>query len=137
MHSVVGFTNGCFDLLHEGHKALLREAQLLCRHLVVAINDDASVSALKGHTRPIQPLPVRLAAVKQFLRWGTRDDDYVLPFNSEDQLRDLIRRRRPEIIFKGADYEGKPVVGSDLARVVLIPRLEGYSTTSEIAKRRA
>lgn len=126
---VTGFTNGCFDLLHEGHKHLLSEARKQCDRLIVAINSDESVRRLKGSERPIWNESRRIGAMCQF------GCEYPFIVGDEDHLRHTIRTLRPDVIFKGSDYEGKDVVGSDLARVVLIPLLPGYSTTNEIEKR--
>lgn len=129
---IVGFTNGCFDLLHEGHLYFLKECRRYCDTLTVGLNGDFSVRLLKGEGRPIQPFKKRQSALLRL-----PSVSYVGMFDGEDALRSLIESVKPDIIFKGSDYEGKEVVGSDLARVVLIPRLEGYSTSAEIAKRRA
>ncbi len=125
----VGFTNGCFDLLHAGHRHLLAEATKQCDNLIVGVNTDAGVRALKGYGRPIHTLAHRMEAIRT-LGYAT------LAFDENDPAH-LLSILKPDIIFKGSDYEGKEVVGSDLARVVLIPRLPGYSTTELLAKRTA
>lgn len=127
---MIGLANGVWDLFHDGHRHLLAEAATRCDELVVCINDDASVRRLKGDGRPVDGLHVRAGNILRFLprvRW--------YQFDTDDQLRGIIAYIKPHVIFKGSDYEGKEVVGSDLARVVLIPRLPGYSTTTEIEKR--
>lgn len=131
---ILGFANGCFDAgLHPGHRHLLTECQRRCDRLIVALNSDESVRALKGPDRPINPLELRAKDVLASLR----PHDLVTVFESEEDLLELIRLNKPNIIFKGSDYEGNEVVGSDLAKVILIPRLAGFSTSSEIEKRRA
>lgn len=127
---ITGFANGCFDLLHEGHLHLLKAAALSCNRLIVAMNTDESVRRLKGDGRPVENWTQREYSLK-----ATRLVDYVLPFNTEDQLRSLIRELEPDILFKGMDYEGKKVVGSNYARqVVLIDLLPGHSTTALIER---
>ncbi len=125
----VGFANGCFDLLHEGHRHLLTEAHLQCDRLLIGLNTDESVRALKGVGRPIWDEDRRIGALCQF------GEDYPFMIASDEHLYATIKALKPHIIFKGSDYRGKPVTGSDLARVVLIDLLPGYSTTA-IAKRR-
>lgn len=128
-----GFLNGCFDLLHAGHRHLIGEAQKQCDRLIVALNSDESIRALKGPERPIDTIQVRARNVLGCLR----PDDIVMEFHDEDDLLAAIKFNKPDVIFKGADYEGKPVSGSDLAEVVFIPMIPDVSTTLEIAKRRA
>jgi len=128
---VIGFTNGCFDLLHEGHRHFLTECMNLCDRLIVAINSDESVRALKGSGRPRDGFNDRIRNVGACLRL----DDQIIGFKDEAHLRFKIEAHKPDFIFKGQEYETKDVVGADLARVVLIPMLEGHSTTLEIARR--
>ena len=128
-----GLTNGCFDLLHEGHRHLIREAQKQCDRLLVALNSDESVRALKGEGRPLDPLGHRAMKVLACLR----DNDFVVPFEDEADLLMVIELNEPDVIFKGAEYEGQHVTGDELVPVVLIPMLGDYSTTNEIARARA
>lgn len=129
----IGFTNGCFDLIHPGHLALIGQARAACDRLVVAINDDASVARLKGAGRPVQPAAARasvLAALGQV--------DLVLVF-AEDTPVPLLERLRPDVLVKGGDYELSGVVGGDLVRgwggkVLLADFVPGFSTTATIAK---
>lgn len=129
---VIGFTNGCFDALHLGHSYFLSECRKQCDKLIVGLDMDSNVRRLKGPARPINICSVRLNAL-----YDTGFVDVVRPFQNPQNLISIIIDEKPDIIFKGSDYEGKEVVGSDLAKVILIPRLEGFSTTSEIEKRRA
>lgn len=124
----VGFTNGCFDLLHPGHISLLRQAASACDRLIVGINSDASVRRLKGRGRPIQTEQARaevLAALEMV--------DAVVIFD-EDTPLELIGEVRPRVLVKGADYTVDQVVGADLVkadggRVILAKLASGHSST--------
>ncbi len=127
------FTNGCFDLLHAGHVSLLEEAATLGDRLIVAINNDASVRRNKGSNRPIQPLQYR-----QQVLAGLECVDWVVPF-AQKTPRQLIDEIRPDVLVKGADYQPDEIVGADTVtadggKVVVLPLLEGYST-SELVRR--
>ncbi len=132
----IGFTNGCFDLLHPGHVKLLAEARAACDRLVVGLNDDGSVRRLKGDSRPVQDVHARaevLAALEAV--------DLVVVFG-EDTPLELIRRVRPRVLAKGGDYRREAVVGHDLVEadggeVVLIDLVPGFSTTGIVRKSRA
>src|SRR2546423_5557440 len=129
----IGFTNGCFDLLHRGHIRLMAEARSACDRLVVGLNSDASVSRLKGAGRPIQDVPSRadvLAALEAV--------DLVVVFE-EDTPLELIRQVRPAVLVKGGDYTRTEVVGHDVVEayggeVILIGLVPGHSTTSMVAR---
>lgn len=130
---VVGFTNGCFDILHPGHVALLSRARSECDRLVVALNSDASVRGLKGPTRPVNTLAAR-AMVIAALRYV----DCVVEFAEETPI-ELIRTLLPQVLVKGADYTVDQVVGGDIVRaaggrVVLAQLVSGQSTTGTIAR---
>jgi len=132
----VGFTNGCFDILHRGHVTMLAAARAACDRLVVALNTDASVARLKGPARPVNPLEDRQAVIA-----ALRSVDLVLSF-AEDTPLDLITALRPDVLFKGADYREDEVVGGDVVRarggrVALIDLVPGRSTTGIIARSRA
>ncbi len=129
----VGFTNGCFDLLHPGHIALLRQARAACDKLVVGLNSDASVKRLKGESRPVQNETSRAAVLSSLA-----DVDLVVIFE-EDTPLELIKAIRPAILVKGADYSVDQVVGGDIiqswgGKVVLAKLVEGQSTTATIAR---
>lgn len=131
----VGFANGCFDILHRGHVALLAHARASCDKLVVALNSDASVRSLKGLTRPINPLSARAAVLS-----ALRHVDCVVSFDEQTPLR-LIQELLPDVLVKGADYTLDRVVGADFVRsaggrIVLAPLLPGYSTTRLAARLR-
>ncbi len=131
----IGFTNGCFDLLHRGHVRLLAEARARCDRLVVGLNSDASVARLKGPERPIQREGDRadvLAALEAV--------DLVVIFGQDTPL-DLIGKVRPSVLLKGADYKREEVVGREIVEadggeVVLIDLVPGYSTTRLISRSR-
>ncbi|WP_294956129.1 D-glycero-beta-D-manno-heptose-7-phosphate kinase [Sulfurovum sp.] len=123
------FTNGCFDILHRGHASYLQKAKELGDFLIVGLNSDESIQRLKGKDRPVNPLEDRA-----YLLAALESVDYVVPF-TEDTPYELIKCIFPDILVKGADYEGKEVVGSDLSKEVrLIDFVEGKSTSNIIAK---
>ena len=123
------FTNGCFDLLHRGHVEYLQASRERGDVLIVGINSDASVQRCKGPRRPIVPENDRISMLA-----ALRVVDYVVPFD-EDTPHSLVQRIRPDVLTKGADYEGKHVVGSEIAEEVhLITLVEGRSTTSTIQR---
>jgi D-beta-D-heptose 7-phosphate kinase/D-beta-D-heptose 1-phosphate adenosyltransferase len=123
------FTNGCFDILHRGHATYLQKAKELGDILILGLNSDESIRRLKGESRPINNLEDRA-----FLIGALESVDFVVPF-SEDTPYALIKLIKPNVLVKGADYEGKEVVGSDVAdKVVLIEFVEGKSTTKLIEK---
>jgi len=129
----VVFTNGCFDLLHPGHTRYLAEARKLGDALVVAVNSDASVRALKGAGRPVQPEAERAEILA-----ALRDVDYVTIFDDLTP-RDLIRRMLPQVLVKGADWGPTEIVGREEVeaaggRVVSIPVVRGFSTTALIGQ---
>lgn len=129
----VGFTNGCFDLLHPGHISLLNQARASCDKLVVGLNSDASIKRLKGQARPIQNETARSAVLASL-----SDVDQVVIFG-EDTPLELIKTLRPDVLIKGADYTIDNVVGATEVqgwggKVVLAQIIEGQSTTSTIAR---
>ena len=129
----VGFTNGCFDILHPGHVSLLAAARGACDRLVVALNTDASVRRLKGAARPVNTLAQR-AQVMAAVRYV----DCVVGF-AEDTPLELIGALLPDVLVKGADYTVDQVVGAELVRaaggqVVLADLVAGQSTTRIIAR---
>jgi D-beta-D-heptose 7-phosphate kinase/D-beta-D-heptose 1-phosphate adenosyltransferase len=129
----IGFTNGCFDLLHPGHVHLLEQARGWCDRLVVGLNDDSSVRRLKGQARPIQAEAARAAVLASLA-----SVDLVTLFN-EDTPEELIRLLRPEVLVKGADYTLDQVVGGELVAgwggvVRLAELLPGQSTTATVAR---
>ena len=129
----IGFTNGCFDLLHPGHVHLLEQARGWCDRLVVGLNSDSSVKRLKGQSRPIQGEAARAAVLASLA-----SVDLVTVFE-EDTPEELIRLARPDVLVKGADYRVDEVVGGGLltewgGTVRLAELLPGQSTTATVAK---
>ncbi|MPY73222.1 MAG: D-glycero-beta-D-manno-heptose-7-phosphate kinase [Alphaproteobacteria bacterium] len=129
----VGFTNGCFDLLHPGHVSLLQQARSACDRLVVGLNSDASVKRLKGAERPIQSETSRAAVLASLA-----SVDLVVIFGEDDPLK-LIDALRPDVLVKGADYSLSQVVGADEVqswggKVVLADILSGHSTSDTIRR---
>lgn len=132
----VVFTNGCFDVLHAGHVQYLQEARAQGDLLVVALNSDASVRALKGNARPVQPL-----AARSLVLAGLQAVDFVTVFEEATPMH-LIEAIRPDVLVKGADYRKDEVVGSQFVesyggRVHLAALHEGHSTTNIIERMRA
>lgn len=129
----VGFTNGCFDIVHPGHISLIEQASGACDRLIVALNDDASVKRLKGEGRPVQPEGARARVIASL----TGVDGVVL--FAEDTPLALIEAIRPDVLVKGADYSVDEVVGGELVasyggRVVLAELVDGFSTTDTISR---
>ena len=129
----VVLTNGCFDLLHRGHVHILREAKALGDILIVAINSDRSVKAIKGPSRPVlsQSDRTELLAAMEMV-------DYVALFDEPDPY-DLIAAVRPNVLVKGGDWGSDQIVGADIVKrnggkVAVIPYLKGFSTTEIIER---
>ncbi len=128
----VGFTNGCFDLLHPGHIKLLAEARRKCDRLVVGLNTDSSIRRLKGSERPIQ-----LELARAEVIGGLRSVDLVVLFGDDTPI-DLIVNLQPDVLIKGADYTVETVVGAELVqnwggRVALVDLVPGESSSRLIA----
>lgn len=129
----VGFTNGCFDLLHPGHVSLLAQAAAACDRLIVALNTDASVSRLKGPARPVQSEVARAEVM------GALKGVAAVVLFGEDTPLALIEAVRPDVLVKGADYREDQVVGADIVkagggRVLLAGLTPGQSTSRLIAR---
>ena len=127
------FTNGCFDILHAGHVSYLEQARAQGDRLVLAVNDDASVSRLKGPGRPINAVDRRMAVLA-----GLGAVDWVVSF-SEDTPENLLRAVRPDVLVKGGDYGIEGVVGADIVRayggeVRVLGLVENSSTTAIVEK---
>lgn len=125
----IGFTNGCFDILHHGHVALLEAAARECDLLVVGVNSDASVTRLKGAPRPYVP-----SAARQAVLAALSSVAWVCQFDGDTPL-ELIRALEPDVLIKGADYKAADVVGGDLVlarggRVVTPLFVANVSTTN-------
>jgi D-beta-D-heptose 7-phosphate kinase/D-beta-D-heptose 1-phosphate adenosyltransferase len=131
----IGFTNGCFDILHPGHVAYLTQARSWCDRLVVAINSDNSVRRAKGQGRPFNGLEARALVLA-----GLGCVDLVTAFD-EDTPEELIRLTRPDLLVKGGDYAIDAIVGADFVRsyggqVRLAEFVDGHSTTATLARAR-
>jgi D-beta-D-heptose 7-phosphate kinase/D-beta-D-heptose 1-phosphate adenosyltransferase len=132
----IGFTNGCFDLIHPGHISLLRQARAACDRLIVALNTDASVQRLKGPSRPIQNQQSRATVMSSI-----DAVDAVVLFDADTPM-DLIHAIRPDVLVKGADYTVQTVVGAEFVqsyggKILLADIVQGQSTTSAVKKIKA
>lgn len=130
---IIVFTNGCFDILHVGHVRYLSGAAKEGDILILGLNSDASIKRIKGNERPINNQYDRAEVL-----CNLKSVDYVVIFD-EDTPLELIDDIRPDILVKGADYEGKEIVGANLVekrggKVKLIPFLQGHSTSKIIKK---
>ncbi len=129
----VAFTNGCFDILHAGHVQYLSEARKAGDLLILGLNSDASVRAIKGEKRPLIPQGERAEVVAALAAV-----DYVTLFDEPTPLT-LIEYLRPDLLVKGGDWKEESVVGRDAVRswggrVVIVPMTEGVSTTNIVEK---
>ena len=129
----IGFTNGCFDILHPGHIAYLGQARGWCDRLIVGLNTDRSVRANKGPGRPVNPLETRALVLA-----GLACVDLVVPFDDETPEA-LIAAARPDILIKGSDYTDQGVVGHAIVtayggEVRLAAFVEGHSTTATLRR---
>ena len=119
------FTNGCFDVLHQGHRKLLQKARTLGNLLVVGLNSDDSIKRLKGENRPVNSVRDRIEALA-----ALPFVDAVVEFD-EDTPYELLQELQPHILVKGGDYNSHEIVGNELVEeVVIIPLVEGISTTN-------
>jgi D-beta-D-heptose 7-phosphate kinase/D-beta-D-heptose 1-phosphate adenosyltransferase len=131
----VGFTNGCFDILHPGHVHLLEQCRSMCDRLIVGLNADASVSRLKGPTRPVNTEAARAAVLASNL-----SVDLVCIFEEDTPLA-ILNLIKPDLLVKGADYTLETVVGAREVeswggKVALAELMPGHSTTATIARLR-
>ncbi len=129
----IAFTNGCFDILHPGHMGLLEEARRSADALVVGLNTDKSVSALKGPGRPVMDESAR-SRVLSAIRWV----DFVVFFPESDPLL-LLKRIRPDVLVKGSDYGpgeivGEPEVESWGGKVIRARLMPGCSSTALVQR---
>ncbi len=131
----VGFTNGCFDILHNGHRSLLQQARDACDRLIVAVNTDASVRKLKGQDRPLNNEMDRASLLSSL-----KMVDAVVLFGDDTPLR-LIELIKPNVLVKGADYQENEIVGAAAVKaaggmIVRARLVDGLSTTNTIARMR-
>jgi D-beta-D-heptose 7-phosphate kinase/D-beta-D-heptose 1-phosphate adenosyltransferase len=126
MREQIVFVNGTFDIIHAGHLELLRYAKTLGDRLYVGIDSDERVSKLKGPDRPINKEHERFLLLSHL-----KPVDKVFIFHSDEELIDLIRNC--DMMVKGSDYIGKPIVGQDVCKsIIFFEKLNGYSTTEKI-----
>lgn len=128
-------TNGCFDILHRGHVHLLRQAKQLGDILIVALNSDPSVKAIKGPSRPVLPQEERIELIA-----AMEMVDYVVLFDEPDPSK-VISQLRPDVLAKGGDWSKEKIIGSDIVEhdggtIAVIPYLKGFSTTEIIERMR-
>lgn len=122
------FVNGTFDVLHPGHVRLLQYAQSLGDHLLVAIDSDRRVRQLKGTGRPFFN-----QAQRKFMLESLKCVNLVWTFDSDEELEHLIQLAEPDIMVKGSDYKGKPIVGEEHVPVIeFFERIDEYSSTKAI-----
>ena len=129
----VAFTNGCFDILHLGHLEILTKSKEFGDKLIVAVNSDESVRKLKGEERPINDFQTRSNMLASF-----SFVDYVVEF-SDDTPKKLIQIIKPDFLIKGGDYKKKDIVGNDIVssyggETIIIPLIDGLSSTNTINK---
>ena len=127
------FTNGCFDILHRGHIEYLSQARDMGSVLIIGLNSDASVKRIKGEGRPVQDEISRALALASL-----RFVDAVVLFD-EDTPYELIKLVNPDVLVKGGDYTEETIIGADIlnasgGEVVIIPLVEGYSTSEILRK---
>ncbi len=127
----VGFANGCFDLLHDGHLKLIKEAKRQCDFFIIGLNSDRSIREIKGIERPIENEETRIKNIEKI-----EIVDAIILFD-ENTPEKLINDIMPNVLFKGSDYRNKKIVGSDVVKnnggkVVLIDLLRGFSTTKQV-----
>ena len=122
------FVNGAFDVLHSGHLDMLDYAASLGDHLLVAIDTDTRIEYNKGKGRPFNKLSIR-----KRLMMSLKPVNSVSVFNTDQDLIDLIRRVKPDIMVKGSDWKGKPIIGEEYCKkVIFYERTNGESTTKTI-----
>lgn len=125
----ISFTNGCFDVLHEGHMELLREARARSDRLVIALNVDEWITQHKGPGRPLQTAAIRCAVAH-----CVSGADLSLVFNDETVER-LLEIVKPEFYIIGSDYRDAKIVGAEhCGQVLLMERIPGISTTATITR---
>ena len=130
----IGFTNGCFDILHKGHYSLFKFCKKHCDILIVATNSNISIKELKGKKRPYNNLKTRLINLSSI-----KDIDYIIYFHELNPLN-LIKKIQPSLLFKGSDYKIKDVIGREFVesyggKTILVPYIIGGSTSDILKKK--
>lgn len=123
------WTNGCFDILHAGHIEMLLHARLLGDVLVVGIDSDERVRQLKGEGRPANKQDHRKKVLE-----AIRYVDEVVIFDSKEEMEEILRRKKVDVIVVGEEYRGKEVTGSSICEVVYFPKVDNLSTTSILSQ---
>jgi len=122
------FVNGTFDVLHPGHISLLNTARSYGDWLVVAIDSDRRVRELKGKDRPVYSQNDR-----KIMLSNLKAVDIVVVFDTDEELMDILKLYKPDLMLKGSDWKGKPIVGGHLVkRIEYFNRIHDYSTTKTI-----
>jgi rfaE bifunctional protein nucleotidyltransferase chain/domain len=122
------FVNGTFDLLHPGHITMLNTARSMGDHLIVAIDTDRRVKELKGESRP-----VNTQFERKILLSNLKAVDLVEVFDTDEELIEILQLYMPDIMVKGSDWKGKPIIGESYCkRIEYYDRIEEYSTTKKI-----
>jgi D-beta-D-heptose 7-phosphate kinase/D-beta-D-heptose 1-phosphate adenosyltransferase len=122
--------NGTFDILHRGHIELLEYAKSLGDHLLVCIDTDERVSELKGPSRPINNQNDR-----KYMLESLQCVDSVATFSSDQELEQILAQYQADIMVKGSDYQGRPIVGAELCKqIIFYERVPNYSTTQTIQR---
>ena len=130
----IGFTNGCFDILHKGHITYLEESKELCDKLIIAINSDKSVRKIKGSNRPVNNEKDRAEVLASL-----SVSDYIIIFDQTHPL-ELIKSLKPDILTKGGDYKNKKIIGQDEVKewggkTKIMKKIEGASTTNILRRK--
>jgi D-beta-D-heptose 7-phosphate kinase/D-beta-D-heptose 1-phosphate adenosyltransferase len=121
----IGFTNGCFDILHVGHLSLFEHLKKQVDYVIVGIDSDKMVKKAKGNDRPINNEKDR-----KFFLEKIRDVDEVFIFDSHDELRSALSKIKPNYMLVGSDYKNREVIGSEHAKLLdFFEVIDGYSTT--------
>lgn len=122
------FVNGTFDILHSGHLSLLNYAKSLGEYLIVGIDTDERIREKKGQSRPVNNIEER-----SLMLLNLKPVDEVLHFSTDEDLENMVKSIKPDIMVVGSDWKGKPVIGSQYAsELKFFTRIDGYSTTKTI-----
>ena len=122
--------NGTFDIIHTGHLRLLKYAKVMGDYLLVLTDSDERIAELKGPKRPINHVNDRVELLNSL-----RAVDEVKVFNTDDELREILKSYKADIMVKGSEYRGKPIIGSEFCNQILFFEMaQGYSTTNVIER---
>lgn len=122
---MIGFINGCFDVVHIGHIEILKFAKQNCNYLIVALDSDRRIRNSKGSSRPFNTLSDRKKVIESI-----KYVDEVRDFSTDTELKKLIKQINPDVMIEGAEYREKYIIGSEYAkRIIFFRRVDGYSTT--------